>query len=206
MPNSFVTPLADRAFERLTRCVLGLAIFGVGVAMQKHGNLGLPPWDVFHDGFSSIIGLSFGHTIVVSSALVMLLWIPLRQMPGLGTLINAIEIGLVADLYISNVAPATNPVARVALMLGGIVVTGIGSGIYIGAGLGPGPRDGLMTGLAAKGLRISIARTSVEVSIMLIGVVLGGSIGIGTLAFALLIGPIVARTLPMFRMRPRVAD
>jgi len=186
--------------------VFGLGIFGVGVAMQKHGNLGLPPWDVFHDGFSTIVDLSFGHTIVATSGLVMLLWIPLRQMPGIGTLVNAVEIGIVADLYLSRVEPATNPIARVALMLGGIVVTGIGSGIYIGAGLGPGPRDGLMTGLAAKGLRISVARTSVEVSIMLIGVVLGGSIGLGTLAFALLIGPIVARTLPMFRMRPRVGD
>ena len=121
------------------------------------------------------------------------------------SLINAVEIGLVADLYLSNVEPATNPVLRTALMFGGIVVTGIGSGIYIGAGLGPGPRDGLMTGLAARGMRISIARTGVEVSIMVIGVILGGSIGIGTLAFALLIGPIVARTLPYFRMRPREA-
>ena len=121
------------------------------------------------------------------------------------TLINAVEIGLVADLYLSNVEPATNPVLRVVLMLGGIVVTGIGSGIYIGAGLGPGPRDGLMTGLAARGMRVSVARTSVEVSIMVIGVILGGAIGIGTLAFALLIGPIVARTLPYFRMRPREA-
>lgn len=185
--------------------MLGLAIFGVGVAMQKHGNLGLPPWDVFHDGFSSIVDLSFGHTIVATSGLVMLLWIPLRQMPGIGTLVNAVEIGIVADLYLSRVEPATNPIARVALMLGGIVVTGIGSGIYIGAGLGPGPRDGLMTGLAAKGMRISKARTLVEVAIMTVGIVLGGSIGIGTLAFAVLIGPIVARTLPMFRMRPREA-
>ena len=109
-------------------------------------------------------------------------------------------------LFRSNVEPATNPVLRTALMFGGIVVTGIGSGIYIGAGLGPGPRDGLMTGLAARGMRISIARTGVEVSIMVIGVILGGSIGIGTLAFALLIGPIVARTLPYFRMRPREND
>ena len=203
MPTSFLAPLADRPIERLVRCVFGLCVFGVGVAMQKHGNLGLPPWDVFHDGFSSIVGLSFGHTIVATSALVMLLWIPLRQMPGLGTLINAVEIGVVADLYLSHVEPATNPYLRVALMFGGILVTGIGSGIYIGAGLGPGPRDGLMTGLASRGMRISVARTGVEVSIMLIGVVLGGSIGIGTLAFALLIGPIVARTLPYFRMRPR---
>ena len=206
VPISFIAPLADRPIERLTRCVFGLGVFGVGVAMQKHGDLGLPPWDVFHDGFSTIVDLSFGHTIVATSALVMLLWIPLRQMPGLGTLINAVEIGLVADLYLSNVEPATNPLLRVALMFGGIAVTGIGSGIYIGAGLGPGPRDGLMTGLAARGMRISIARTGVEVSIMVIGVILGGSIGIGTLAFALLIGPIVARTLPYFRMRPREND
>ena len=179
-------------------------MFGVGIGMQKRGNLGLPPWDVFHDGLSGIIGWPFGRTIILTSAFVMLLWIPLRQAPGFATLLNAVQIGVVADIFLSMLTTATWMPARVALMLGGIVVTGIGSGFYIGAGLGPGPRDGLMTGLAKRGMNLAVARTSVEVTIMITGVILGGSIGVGTLAFALLIGPIVARALPLLQIRPRV--
>ncbi len=172
--------------------------------MQKAGNLGLPPWDVFHDGVSKIIGLPFGTTIVLTSAFVMLLWIPLRQAPGIGTILNAIEVGVAAGIFLSIVPEATDDTAmwlRISLMLGGIVVTGIGSGFYIGAGLGPGPRDGLMVGLAKRGFNIGKARTGVEVAVLLAGVALGGSIGIGTIAFAVLIGPIVAKTLPLLQIR-----
>ena len=171
--------------------------------MQKAGNLGLPPWDVFHDGVSKIIGLSFGTTIVLTSAFVMLLWIPLRQAPGLGTILNAIEVGVAAGVFLSIVPEATAMPLRIVLMLGGIVVTGIGSGFYIGAGLGPGPRDGLMVGLAKRGINIGKARTGVEIAVLLAGVALGGSIGIGTIAFAVLIGPIVAKALPLLQIRPR---
>lgn len=131
--------------------------------MQKRGNLGLPPWDVFHDGLSGIIDWPFGRTIILTSAFVMLLWIPLLQAPGFATILNAVQIGVVADIFLSIVPTATWMPARVALMFGGIVVTGIGSGFYIGAGLGPGPRDGLMTGLAKRGMNLAVARTSVEV-------------------------------------------
>jgi uncharacterized membrane protein YczE len=202
--NYFIRPLKDRPAQRLARCVFGLTLFGIGIGMQKRGNLGLPPWDVFHDGLSGIIGWSFGRTIILSSAFVMLLWIPLRQAPGLATLLNAFQIGVVADIFLSVVPEATWMPGRIALMLGGIVTTGIGSGFYIGAGLGPGPRDGLMTGLAKRGMNLAVARTSVEITIMITGVLLGGSIGIGTLAFALMIGPIVARALPRLQIRPRV--
>ena len=201
MANYFVEPLKDRPIERLTRCVFGLALFGTGIGMQKAGNLGLPPWDVFHDGVSKIIGLSFGTTIVLTSAFVMLLWVPLRQAPGLGTILNAIEVGVAAGIFLSIVPEANAMPLRVFLMLGGIVVTGIGSGFYIGAGLGPGPRDGLMVGLAKRGINIGKARTGVEIAVLLAGVALGGSIGVGTIAFAVLIGPIVAKTLPLLQIR-----
>ena len=173
--------------------------------MQKAGNLGLPPWDVFHDGLSEIIDVPFGRTIVLTSFLVMLLWIPLRQAPGLGTILNAIEVGITADIFLSIVPEANAMPLRIFLMLGGIVVTGIGSGFYIGAGLGPGPRDGLMVGLAKRGINIGKARTGVEIAVLLAGVILGGSIGIGTIAFAVLIGPIVAKTLPLLQIRPVTA-
>jgi uncharacterized membrane protein YczE len=203
--NYFVQPLKDRPIERLTRCVFGLALFGIGIGMQKAGNLGLPPWDVFHDGLSEIIDVPFGRTIVLTSFLVMLLWIPLRQAPGLGTILNAIEVGITADIFLSIVPEANAMPLRIFLMLGGIVVTGIGSGFYIGAGLGPGPRDGLMVGLAKRGINIGKARTGVEIAVLLAGVILGGSIGIGTIAFAVLIGPIVAKTLPLLQIRPVTA-
>ncbi len=202
MANYFVEPLKDRPIERLTRCVFGLALFGTGIGMQKAGNLGLPPWDVFHDGASRIIGLPFGRTIVLTSMFVMLLWIPLRQAPGLATIMNAIQIGVVADIFLSIVPEANAMPLRIFMMLGGIVVTGIGSGFYIGAGLGSGPRDGLMVGLAKRGINIGKARTGIEISVLLIGIALGGSIGIGTIAFAVLIGPIVAKTLPLLQIRP----
>jgi len=173
--------------------------------MQKAGNLGLPPWDVFHDGLSEIIDVPFGRTIVLTSFLVMLLWIPLRQAPGLGTILNAIEVGITADIFLSIVPEANAMPLRIFLMLGGIVVTGIGSGFYIGAGLGPGPRDGLMVGLAKRGINIGKARTGVEIAVLLAGVILGGSIGIGTIAFAVLIGPIVAKALPLLQIRPVTA-
>lgn len=169
--------------------------------MQKAGNLGLPPWDVFHDGLSKIIDIPFGRTIVLTSAFVMLLWIPLRQAPGLGTILNAIEVGVTVDIFLSVVPEAHAMPLRIFLMIGGIAVTGIGSGLYIGAGLGPGPRDGLMTGLAKRGINVARARTGIEIAVLIIGIVLGGSIGIGTIAFAVLIGPIVAKTLPLLQIR-----
>jgi len=200
--NYFVEPLKDRPIERLTRCVFGLTLFGTGIGMQKAGNLGLPPWDVFHDGVSKIINVPFGRTIVITSVFVMLLWIPLRQAPGLATILNAVEVGVTADIFLSIVPQADAMPLRIFLMLGGIVVTGIGSGFYIGAGLGPGPRDGLMVGLAKRGINIGRARTGVEIAVLVIGMLLGGSIGIGTVAFAVLIGPIVAKTLPLLQIRP----
>ncbi len=180
----------------------GLALFGVGVALQKEGRMGLAPWDVFHEGFAGVLGWQFGRALVLTSFLVLLLWIPLRQRPGIGTFLNAVEIGVVADLAIMVLPEPDTLWIRIPFMLVGVLLVGIGSGYYIGAGLGPGPRDGLMTGLAARGMRVSRARTSVELSVLLIGWILGGSVGVGTLVFALSIGPIVARTIPLLHLAP----
>lgn len=184
------------------RCVGGLALFGGGVGLQKQAALGLPPWDVFHEGFSETISWPFGRALILTSFIVLLLWIPLRQRPGLGTLFNAVEIGLVADVVISNIPQPDAVSLRIAMMVTGIALVGVGSGFYIGSGLGPGPRDGLMTGLAARGWRVSRARTSVEVAVLVIGWLLGGSVGAGTLVFAITIGPIVQRTIPALSIRP----
>jgi uncharacterized membrane protein YczE len=180
----------------------GLALFGVGVALQKEGRMGLAPWDVFHEGFAGVLGWQFGRALVLTSFLVLLLWIPLRQRPGIGTFLNAVEIGVVADIAIMVLPEPDSLWIRIPFMFVGVLLVGIGSGYYIGAGLGPGPRDGLMTGLAARGMKVSRARTSVELSVLLLGWILGGSVGIGTLVFALSIGPIVARTIPRLHLAP----
>lgn len=169
--------------------------------MQKQGRMGLPPWDVFHEGLAEVLGWPFGRALVLTSFLVLLLWIPLRQRPGIGTFLNAVEIGVVADVFISLVPEQTSYWTRIPFMVVGVLLIGIGSGLYIGAGLGPGPRDGLMTGLAARGYKISRARTSVELSVLLLGWMFGGTIGLGTLFFAVAIGPIVARTLPLLHLK-----
>lgn len=184
--------------ERLLRCVVGLALFGLGITLFIRADLGLAPWDVFHKGLSEKIDVSIGLVIIGVGALLLLLWIPLRQRPGIGTILNALEIGLVVDLTKGFVGSPEHWSARVALMLAGLVVIGLGSALYIGAGLGPGPRDGLMMGLAARGHSIRLARTGVEATVLVAGLLLGGSVGIGTLVFTFGIGPVVQRLLPLF--------
>lgn len=195
--------------ERLLRCIVGLALFGLGITLFIRADLGLAPWDVFHKGLSEKIGVSIGSVIIGVGALLLLLWIPLRQRPGIGTILNALEIGLVVDLTKGFIGSPDHLVARVSLMLAGLVVIGLGSALYIGAGLGPGPRDGLMMGLAARGHSIRLARTGVEATVLVAGLLLGGSVGIGTLVFTFGIGPVVQRLLPLFDRadeRTRVID
>lgn len=199
--SEFVKPLRDRPIQRLLRCVGGLALFGIGVGMQKQGLMGLAPWDVFHEGLSEVLGWQFGQALILTSFLVLILWIPLRQRLGIGTFLNAVEIGVFAQLFIWLVPEQTTYWTRIPFMVVGVLIVGIGSGFYIGAGLGPGPRDGLMTGLAARGIPVSLARTSIELTVLFLGWLLGGTIGVGTLFFALSIGPIVARTIPMLHLR-----
>lgn len=191
----------DHLAQRIIRCVIGLALFGIGISLIIDARIGLPPWDVFHQGVAERVGRSIGTVIIATGAVLMLLWIPLRQRPGIGTILNAIEIGLVANLTIALLPQPDSIYLRVPMMLTGIVVTAIGSGLYIGSGLGPGPRDGLMTGLASRGVPLRIARTGIEVVVLVVGWLLGGQVGIGTVAFALLIGPLVQVFLPRLAMR-----
>jgi uncharacterized membrane protein YczE len=193
----------DRPVERIARCVVGLALFGTGVALLIDADLGAAPWDVFHTGVADLTGVGVGAVIVLTGLALLLLWIPLRETPGLGTVLNAVEIGLVAGLILPLLPDTGLLAARVPMMLGGVVLIGIGSGLYIGAGLGPGPRDGLMTGLARHGVSIRTARTGIEIGVLTLGVLLGGAIGVGTAVFAFGIGPLVQLVLPRLTIGPR---
>ncbi|MFM8993387.1 MAG: YczE/YyaS/YitT family protein [Actinomycetota bacterium] len=191
----------DRLVERTSRCVLGLAFFGIGISLIIDARIGVPPWDVFHQGVAQRVDRSIGTVIIATGAALMLLWIPLRQKPGIGTILNAIEIGLVANVALALLPQPESVFVQVPMMLGGVLVVAIGSGLYIGSGLGPGPRDGLMTGLAARGIPLRVARTGIEVTVLVVGWFLGGQVGVGTVAFAVLIGPLVQALLPRLAMK-----
>jgi uncharacterized membrane protein YczE len=175
-------------------------VFGVGIALIIDADLGAAPWDVFHTGVSDLTGIPVGTVIIITGVALLLLWIPLRETPGLGTLFNAVEIGIVVDLVLPLVPEPDLIAARFVMMLSGIIMIAFGSGLYIGSGLGPGPRDGLMTGLARRGISIRTARTAVELTALTFGAMLGGAIGIGTAIFALAIGPLVQLFLPRLTM------
>lgn len=198
------SPAADWSI-RIGRCVAGLAMFGLGISLVIEANLGAAPWDVFHQGLAELTGISVGHVIVLVGLLLLLLWIPLRQRPGIGTLLNALEIGLVVDAVMPMIPDTDRLVVRLGYLVAGIVVVAIGSGLYIGAGLGAGPRDGLMIGLGRLGLSVRAARTMIEATVLVLGVLLGGTIGVGTLAFTLGIGPLVQAFLPRLALPPRHA-
>jgi uncharacterized membrane protein YczE len=185
-----------RLIERLIRLYVGLALFGVSLALMVRANLGLGPWDVFHQGIADRTGLSIGIIVNLTAVVVLLLWIPLRQRPGLGTLSNVILVGLVTDATLALLATPDNLALRVAMLVAGILSNAVATALYVGAGLGPGPRDGLMTGLAARGHSIRLVRTSIEVAVLAIGWLLGGSVGVGTVLYALTIGPLVGVLLP----------
>jgi uncharacterized membrane protein YczE len=197
----------DRLVERITRCVTGLALFGVGISLQIESRLGNPPWDVFHQGVANQVGLGIGTVIILTGiALLVLFWIPLRQKPGLGTVLNALEIGLVANLVLDAIPRVDAMALRIPMLLGGILLVALGSALYIGSGLGPGPRDGIMTGLAARGIQIRVARTFIEVTVLVVGWLLGGQVGVGTVLFAIAIGPLVQPLLPRLTMESRASS
>jgi len=186
--------------RRLVQLYVGLVLYGVSASMLLLAGLGVDPWDVFHQGLSRRFGLGVGTWAIIVGVAVLLLWIPLRQRPGFGTLNNVLIVGLVIDLMLAVVPPVHALPAQVALMLGGVILNGVATGAYIGAGLGPGPRDGLMTGLAARGHSIRIVRTSIELTVLCTGWLLGGTVGIGTVVYALGIGPIAHMTIPRLRI------
>jgi uncharacterized membrane protein YczE len=185
----------------LVRLIVGLYLFGLGIAFQIRATLGLAPWDVFGQGLANITGLSFGLATVLASALILLLWIPLRQKPGLGTIFNALLIGPFIDLSLRFVPSAADwgIVGQIGWYVLGLAIIALGTGVYIGARLGPGPRDGLMTGSVKKfGKPVWIVRTVLEGGATLIGIALGGPVGLGTLLFVVGIGPMVQVSMRAF--------
>ena len=187
--------------RRIGQLLVGLFLYGAGIAFMVRAEIGVAPWDVLTQGISKQTGLPFGLITNLVGVLVLLLWIPIRQKPGVGTVLNVLLIGPSAQLVLWLVPEQTELWVRIPLFIAGLLVVGIATGLYIGARLGPGPRDGLMTGLHAKlGWPIWLVRTIIEVTVLAIGWVLGGDVGIGTVAFALLIGPIANVTLPLLRV------
>ncbi|MGI8679050.1 MAG: YczE/YyaS/YitT family protein [Jatrophihabitans sp.] len=187
--------------RRLTQLYIGLLLYGLAGALQVRSGLGLDPWDVLHQGVSRHTGIAIGTIVIIVGAAVLLLWIPLRQRPGFGTISNVVVIGLSMNGSL-DLLPHSAPLGvRIAEMLGGIVLCGTATGMYIGANMGPGPRDGLMTGLARRtGRSIRLVRTGIEVTVLAVGWTLGGTVGIGTVLFALVIGPLAQIFLPLFRL------
>lgn len=188
---------AGRLPRRLIQLFVGLTIFGFSMALVIRAGLGMIPWDVFHYGVASRVPLSFGTIAIIVSLFVLLLWIPLREMPGVGTISNAIWVGISADIALAILSEPDTLVLQILLMIAGIVLNAFATALYIGAQLGPGPRDGLMTGLAHRTpLSVRVVRTGIEVVVVVAGWLLGGVVGIGTVIFALSIGPLTQAFLP----------
>ncbi len=189
--------------RRLLQLYAGLVLYGASAALILLAGLGADPWDVFHQGLSRRFGLGTGMWVCIVGALVLVLWIPLRQRPGLGTISNVIVIGVVLDLMLAAFDPASATATRAALLVSGVVLNGVATGMYIGARFGPGPRDGLMTGLAARGHSLRLVRTGIELTVLAAGWLLGGTVGLGTVAYALAIGPLAHVFVPLFTVPER---
>ena len=186
-----------RLGRRLTQLYAGLTLYGLSMAMMIRSNLGLDPWDVFHYGVARHVDLSFGTIVIVVGVIVLLLWIPLRQAPGLGTISNVFVIGFSSDLFLFLIPTPTGLGVQIPLLVGGVALNGLAGAMYIGSQFGPGPRDGLMTGLVRRtGRSVRLVRTTIEVTVLAVGWLLGGVVGIGTVLYALAIGPLVQAFLP----------
>jgi uncharacterized membrane protein YczE len=193
---------AGRLVRRLLQLVVGLVAYGASLAFMVRGGLGLAPWDVLHSGVAGLLPLTLGQAVVGMSFVVLLLWIPLREKPGIGTVANSLLVGLSADATLAVLdQPAALPL-RLLLLVGGVVLCAVATAMYIGSHFGRGPRDGLMTGLVRRtGLSTRVVRTGIELTVVLLGWLLGGSVGLGTVLFALAIGPLVQPLLPLFSVR-----
>ena len=187
--------------RQLLQVLSGTSLIGIGISLNYLANLGLGPWGVFHDGLSKTLNITYGRTIIITGIAVMLLWIPLKQKPGIGTIIDIFLVGTVADLIIPNFPLSENVFSSLLLILCGIILIGAGTAIYVGANLGVGPRDGIMVGLEAKGLKIGTARNIIELLAFLTGWLLGGLVGYVTILFVIGIGPVVQKVLPYVDIR-----
>lgn len=188
---------ARRLPRRLAQLYAGLWLYGLSLALVVEAGLGLAPWDVLHQGLARVTGLSIGTWVVLVSVLVLLLWVPLRQRPGLGTLSNAVLVGVSLDVCLAVLPDVEGLPLRVASLAAGVGLNAVATAAYIGARLGPGPRDGLMTGIAARGHPVRAVRTAIEVAVLAGGWLLGGTVGVGTVVYALGIGPLVHPLLPL---------
>jgi uncharacterized membrane protein YczE len=197
-------PVTRNPGRRLPQLLAGLVLYGTSMAMQIRSGLGLNPWDVLHEGLAEQTPLSFGLITAITGVVVLLLWIPLRQRPGVGTVANVLVIAVAVDVALV-LLPAPEALAvRIALLVGGVVLNGVATASYVGARLGPGPRDGLMTGLSARtGRSVRLVRTGIEVTVLAAGWLLGGTAGVGTVLYALAIGPLTQAFLPLFAVRDR---
>lgn len=201
----------DRRPRRFVQLLAGLLLYGITMGMMVRAVLGLDPWDVFHQGLTELLNqwvpLSYGTVITIVSVIVLLLWIPLRQRPGVGTIANAAIIGFTTDATLQMLPEFTDLTARIVVLALAVVGNALAGALYIGAGLGPGPRDGLMTGLVARGVgSVRLVRTSIELSVLGIGWLFGGVVGVGTVVYALSIGPLLHLLLPRVQVRSKTAE
>lgn len=196
--------------RRLVQLYLGLALYGFSDGLLVRSELGLAPWDVFHQGLARVTGIRIGWWVIVVGLVVLLLWIPLRQRPGVGTVSNAVFIGLALNATLDVVSVPASMTWRVVFLVLGVGLNAVATAAYIGAALGPGPRDGLMTGIAARGHSVRVVRTAIEVVVLAVGFTLGGTVGLGTALYALGIGPLVHPMLPWMAVtvppRPEAAE
>jgi uncharacterized membrane protein YczE len=193
--------------RRVPQLLLGLVLYGASMAMMTRAGLGLDPWDVLHDGLMKRTGLTFGTVVAIASVGVVLAWIPLRQRPGIGTVLNVIVISFTVDLVRLVLPQQHHRGWQLTLLLGGIVLNALATAVYVGARLGPGPRDGLMTGLSARtGRSVRLVRTGIELTVLAAGWLLGGTVGAGTVLYAFAIGPLAQTFLPLFAWRPRALN
>jgi uncharacterized membrane protein YczE len=196
-------PSATELRRRLPPLVLGLFVLGFAIAVSVRARLGVSPWDVLHQGIAHVTGVSFGLVVVLVGLVVLLTWIPLRQRLGLGTVLNTLSVGFIANLGLFLIPEQQTMAVRIAMLLASIVMFGVGGGLYIGSGLGPGPRDGLMTAIAARGHRIWMVRTGLECTALVAGYLLGGHVGVGTVLLAFAIGPVTHAGLRRFHLPVR---
>jgi uncharacterized membrane protein YczE len=190
--------------RRLAQLYLGLVVYGASLSMILLADLGAGPWDVLHQGLSRQTGLGTGWWVCIVGALVLLAWIPLRQRPGLGTVSNVVVVGVTMEVILSSFDPASGAAPRTALLVAGVLLNGLATGMYIGAALGPGPRDGLMTGLVERtGRSIRLVRTAIELTVLVAGALLGGTVGAGTVLYAVAIGPLAHLSVPAFAPREK---
>lgn len=199
-----LSPLSVRRApaRRGAQLLAGLALYGASMAMLTRAHLGLDPWDVLHEGITKLTGLSFGTVTAIASVFVLLLWIPLRQRPGIGTVANVVVISVTVDA-VRAVLPDQHALAlQILLLVGGVVLNAVATAVYVGTRLGPGPRDGLMTGLTARtGWSVRLVRTGIEVTVLAVGWLLGGTFGVGTVLYAVTIGPLTQALLPLVTWR-----